>query len=203
MKKVASVVGVIAGMAFCSSYTPAIETQEFTYEVKIGHKNLGELKVSKQEMGSREDYEFNQITEDGLLHRSTVQYSMHSQYENEKLVSMELRNIVDDVLLQSTDMELVDGVYELHTDLGNMTIPESELRPGSAKMFFGEPEGLSSVFHEKYGSNVNLIKKAENIYELQLPNGGREVYTYKDGKVFFVMIDRTFATFTLTIKNPE
>ncbi len=157
----------------------------------------------KQEMGDREAFEFHQVTKDGLLHESTVEYTMYSLYENGRLKEMEMRNIMDDVLLQSADMKLVDGIYKLNTDLGNMQIPESELRPGSAQMFFGEPEGWESVFHEKHGRNVELIKKSDNIYELQLPNGGREVYTYKDGKVFFVMIDKTFGTFTLTIKDPK
>ena len=59
------------------------------------------------------------------------------------------------------------GVYQLKTDLGNLKIPEEDLRPGSAQMFFGEPDGWTHVFHEKHGRNLELVKKADNIYELK------------------------------------
>jgi hypothetical protein len=203
MKKHFSLIGIFVAMLACVSYAPKIEKQQYTYEVKMGHRLLGELKVTKQEMGDREAFKFHQITEDGLLHKSKVEYTMLSMYEYGKLTNMEMRNVMDDVLLQSADMKLVDGVYQLKTDLGNMEIPEGDLRPGSAQMFFGEPDGLSSVFHEKHGQNVELCKKADNIYEVVLPNGGREVYTYKDGKLYYVLIDKTFGTFSLTIKDPR
>ena len=203
MKNSAIILGLLSVLAVGSAHAPANIKSQATYEVKIGHKMLGELKVTKHQMGDREAYEFHQVTEDGLLHKSKVEYTMSSLYERGKLVQMEMRNIMDEVLLQSSDLKLVDGVYQIHTDLGNMEIPEDELRPGSASMFFQEPVGLTSVFHERHGRNVELTKKSDNIYELALPNGGREVYTYKNGKVFYVMIDKTFGTFTLTIKDPN
>ena len=67
MKKPISLLALIAVMMVSMSYSPAIVKRQYVYDVKIGHRLLGELKVTKQEMGDREAFEFHHITKDGLL----------------------------------------------------------------------------------------------------------------------------------------
>ena len=113
-----------------------------------------------------------------------------------------MQNTIDEVILQSCDLQLKEGVYHLNTDLGSITVPASDMTVGSAYMFFEEPSDWTSVFHEKYGQVLPIEQTSDHIYEVALPNGGREVYSYTDGKLIMFMIEKTFGMFSMTLKEP-
>lgn len=190
---------VIVGM---TSSSPTLITNRVDFEVRIGSRTLGDFVVTKQSLGDRDDFVMEQIIEDGLLHKSKVHYRVHSQYKSSQLQVMEMQNTVDEVLLQSSDLELKEGVYHLKTDLGSITVPASDMTVGSAYMFFEEPIGWVAVFHEKYGQVLPIEQTSEHIYEVALPNGGREVYSYTEGKLTMFMIEKTFGMFSMTLKEP-
>ncbi|MFT4525948.1 MAG: hypothetical protein ACI85F_002106 [Bacteroidia bacterium] len=139
---------VIIGM---SSSSPSLIKNRVDFEVKIGGGVLGDFIVTKQSLGDREDFVIEQIIEDGLLHKSKVRYRVHSQYKGSQLQVMEMKNVVDEVVLQSSDLQLKQGVYHLNTDLESINVPAAYMAAVSAYMFFEEPSNWTSIFHEKYG----------------------------------------------------
>ena len=201
MKKLIGSLIVLGVFVTFTASTPGIVKKEVEFDVRIGSRTLGAYKVTMQALGDREDFVIEQVIEDGLLHRSKVHYRVHSQYKASQLQVMEMRNVVDDVVLQSSDLKFEDGTYFMQTDLGKIQLPEGEMAPGSVYLFFEEPKEWTSVFHEKYGIALPIRQTSDSTYEIELPNGGREVYTYANGRPVMFVVEKTFGMFSMTLKE--
>lgn len=201
MKKLLGIAVSVIVLLGMTSSSPGLIKNRVDFEVRIGSRILGDFVVTKKSLGDRDDFVIEQTIEDGLLHKSKVHYRVHSQYKGSRLQVMEMQNTIDEVILQSSDLQLKEGVYHLNTDLGSITVPASDMTVGSAYMFFEEPSDWTSVFHEKYGQVLPIEQTSDHIYEVALPNGGREVYSYTDGKLTMFMIEKTFGMFSMTLKE--
>lgn len=202
MKKFIGILTSVIVLIGLSASSPALIQKRVDFEVRIGSRVLGDFVVIKQQLGDREDFVIEQIIEDGLLHKSKVHYRVHSQYKAAQLQVMEMQNVVDEVVLQSSDLQLKEGIYHLNTDLGTVKVPAEDMVRGSAYIFFEEPSESGLIFHEKYGQILSITRTGDHVYEIALPNGGREVYTYTDGRLNMFMIEKTFGMFSMTLKEP-
>ncbi|MEM6263590.1 MAG: DUF6134 family protein [Bacteroidota bacterium] len=68
-------------------------------------------------------------------------------------------------------------------------------------LYHNEPKGYTHVFSERYGKWLELTKVSEGVYELDLPMGNKNIYTYKDGKCVSVEIDHALTTLICKLKG--
>ncbi|QSE96462.1 DUF6134 family protein [Fulvivirga lutea] len=62
----------------------------------------------------------------------------------------------------------------------------------SAMLYYKEPKGVSKVFSERFLDYCPVEVLEEGKYMVYLPNGKENVYTYKNGELISVFIDRTW-----------
>lgn len=74
-----------------------------------------------------------------------------------------------------------------------------EITDHTMDLYFTEPRGLEKIYSERFLEYCEVKSKGLNKYLISLPNGKENVYTYEDGELVEVFVDRTW--FNLTFKR--
>jgi hypothetical protein len=195
MKKIV-VVLVPAIFALCS-FGPSAETENYSYEVLLDGRTIGTYLVNKTEVGNKVNFKVETNTSAGLIRKAEHKFVMLSSFDDSKLVSADLTTWVNQKLESSSSIHWNGDQYvkqegEEITEICNELVTYS-----SACVYFQEPISKSTLFYEKYGRDLNVIDLGDHRYEVALPNGSKERYSYENGKVVTVEIVQSFATILL------
>ncbi|MDP6908442.1 MAG: hypothetical protein QF371_03000 [Flavobacteriales bacterium] len=199
MKKLAIV--LIPAFYLLSSFGPTAINENHNYDVFIDGRPIGTYQVDKTELNGTENFRVETNTAAGLIRRDEHRFVMLSSYDDSKLIASDLKSWMND-RLESSSLIHWDGMqYVKQTGDDLRAIYESQISYSSACMFFEEPVGRTSLFYEKYGKNLEVTDLGGHRYEVTLPNGGKERYSYFDGEVMTVEFVQSFATITLRFKS--
>ena len=180
-----------------NSFGPAAEVNDFKYEVSLDGKPIGSYMVNKTSIGDLETYRVETETAAGLIGRMSHRFVMKSSFDKNTLVAADIKTWVNDDLETSSSIKWDGGRYVKQEGENLMEICCDAIDYSSASLFFHEPVSRTSVFNEKYGKSLPLKLVGEHQYEVKLPNGGFERYTYKNGSVSEVQFVKSFTTLTL------
>ncbi len=75
----------------------------------------------------------------------------------------------------------------------------SEITHHTMDLYFKEPVGLEKIYSERFLAYCKVRPKGLNKYVISLPNGKENVYTYEEGVLVEVFVDRNW--FNLTFKR--
>ncbi len=192
MKKLAIL--IIPAFYLLSSFGPTATNENHNYDVFIGDKPIGTYHVDKTVLNGMENFRVETNTAVGQIQHRFV---MLSSYDESKLIASDLKTWMNETLETSALIHW-DGKQYLEQAGDDMrAIYKNQVNYSSACMFFEEPKGRTSLFYEKYGKDLKVTDLGDHQYEVSLPNGGKERYTYFDGEVMTVEFIQSFATITL------
>lgn len=176
---------------------PAAKVNQHTYNVSLDGRSIGTYEVNRTDIGESSTFRVETTTSAGLIRPISHRFVMMSSYNNSKLISSDLKTWVNDELETSSLIQW-DGSQYIKQQGETLTeICCDEVDFSSATVFFNEPVNRNKMFYEKYGKELSVKKTADHTYEVKLPNGGVERYTYKNGEVTEVQFVQSFATITL------
>jgi len=199
MKKLCA---LFAPIIFCLfSFGPTATVENHHYDVFLDGRAIGAYHVNKTELNGTENFRIETNTAAGLIRRDKHRFVMLSSYDDSKLIVSDLKNWMNGELQSSTLIHWDGNQYVQQSDGNLKPIFETIVTYSSACMFFEEPVGISSLFYEKYGKKLEITDLGEHQYEVLLPNGGVERYSYLDGKVLNVAFIQSFATISLHLKS--
>ena len=195
MKKL---VYILVPVAFVlNSFGPTTQVSDFRYDVSLDGQPIGTYTVNKTTVGEAETFRVETTTAAGLISRMKHRFVMLSSYNQKNLVSADMKTWVNDRLESSAVIHWDGNQYVMQHGEKLEEICLGMVNYSSACVYFKEPIDRTSLFYEKYGTELTVKTIAEHQYEISLPNGGVERYTYKDGQVSEVQFVQSFATITL------
>jgi hypothetical protein len=162
---------------------PAAKVNQHTYDVSLDGRPIGTYHVNRTDIGEASTFRVETSTAAGLIRPIEHKFVMMSSYNDSKLISSDMKTWVNQELESSTLIQWDGSQYikqegELLTEICCEAVDFS-----SATVFFAEPSDRTKVFYEKYGKDLNVEKTDSHTYEVKLPNGGVEKYTYSKGEV--------------------
>lgn len=179
------------------SFGPVANVNQHTYNVTLDGKPIGTYNVHRTDIGESSTYRVETTTAAGLIRPIEHTFVMMSSYNNSKLISSDLKTWVNQELESSSVLQW-DGSQYIQQQGEKLTeICCEAVDFSSATIFFNEPVNRTTLFYEKYGMDLKVEKVADHTYEVEIPNGGVERYTYKKGEVIEVQFVQSFATITL------
>lgn len=182
------------------SFGPAATVETFNYDVSLDGRPIGTYLVSRTHIDGVSTFRVENNSVSGLIRKAEHKFVMLSFFNDNKLISSDLKTWVNEKLESSSEL-CWDGRQYVKKDGEQLVeIGQQPITYSSACVFFEEPLNRPTLFYEQYGKELELKKIAEHKYEVQLPNGSKELYTYQDGEVEAVEVVQTFATISL-IKN--
>ena len=199
MKKIAIIFAPIILCLF--SFGPTATVGDHDYDVFLDGRSIGTYQVNRTELNGTENFRVETNTAAGLIRRDKHRFVMLSSYDDSKLIASDLKNWMNGRLESSTLIHWDGKQYVQQSGEDLKPIFEEIVTYSSACMFFEEPVGMSSLFYEKYGKKLKVEDLGGHVYEVTLPNGGKERYSYFDGEVMTVEFVQSFATITLRFKS--
>jgi hypothetical protein len=185
---------------FLCSFGPEATVESFNYEVSIDGKPIGTYLVSRTNIDGASTLRVENTSAAGLIRKAEHKFVMLSLFDDNKLIASNVKTWVNEKLESSSEL-CWDGNHYLKND-GESTIEIGQqlVTYSSACVFFEEPVDRDVLFYEQYGKELEVVKIGDHKYEVKLPNGSKELYTYQDGEVVMVEVVQTFATISL-IRN--
>lgn len=170
--------------------------KDFNYTVSLDGRSIGTYKVNKTEVNGTSNFRVETNTSAGLIRKSEHKFVMLSSYDDAKLIASDMKTWTNEKLESSSVIHWDGNQYvkqngEELTEICNQLVTYS-----SACVYFEEPLGRSTFFYEKYGKDLEVADLGDHRYEVELPNGAIERYTYSDGEVVLVEFVQSFATIT-------
>jgi hypothetical protein len=199
MKKLALILA--PALFMLSSFGPSTNVKDFKYNVSLDGRPIGTYTVNKTMVNGNTHFRVETNTAAGLIRRAEHRFVMLTSYDDAKLVSSDLKTWVNQKLESSAVLHWDGNQYikqqgEELTEICNDMVTYS-----SACVYFEEPDSRTELFYEKYGTELPVSRVGEHQYEVNLPNGGKERYTYKNGEVTEVEFVQTFATIKLEVAS--
>lgn len=177
-----------------TAFGPVVEQERSQFQVSLDGMPIGSYSVKKTVIGNMETFVVETETAAGLIGRMSCRSVMKSSFQDHQMVSCQMKTWVNDNLESSVNIKWVNGGYTRQEGAGSMEICSDQVGFSSAQLFFEEPQGRDRLFHESYGKELPLIAVGNHQYEMKLPNGGVERYTYINGSVSEVQLVRSFTT---------
>lgn len=182
-----------------SAFGPSTQTDQINYQVLLDGKPIGTYSVNRTQSNGTVNFRVETNTAAGLLRRAEHRSLMLSSYKNSKLISSQFKTWVNDkpetsCVLHWDGNQYVKQEGEQLTEVCNELVSYS-----SACIYFEEPKAQKSLFYEQYGCELELRSIGAHQYEVKLPNGALERFTYQKGKVVRVDMVQSFTTISLTL----
>lgn len=178
---------IFATLAFLM--TLSVNAQELSYDVMLLGKKIGTTTISKMVENGGERYKlFSQSTAKVLFVKQSSEVLFDVFYQGGHLLSSLYKIVKDDENLTTTVKKSAQQ-YHVKSGSAQHTL-SSPVSISSIHLYFKEPVGVSKVFLERIGNFVPITKLATGVYEYTLPDGVKNIYRYKSGKLYEVEIKK-------------
>ena len=170
-------------------------SQSYKYQIFKGNKEIGTLLIDKKKYGAEEHFKIESDATFRVVFEFSTQFTMEAVFEEGKLRRSLTKNTLNDSERESTLIELEDGKYKVLKDgdeLDYLEIKHPEY--SMAHLYYNEPKDLTKVFSERFAEFLAIREIEPSQYELTLPDGRTNIYTYKNGRCSEVKVNHMLAT---------
>jgi hypothetical protein len=168
------------------------KAQTHRFVVEVGGKQVGELIASQL---IKDDDLVIHVKSDANVKLLWKSYGRRTYFMNhfqgKKLMKSHAISYYNDQLEDSVIVISNHKDYSgyQHPDK-RMTIPEKEIKVTTSNLFFTEPLNADSVYSERFLQFCKLSRSGNGKYELHLPDGTINNYTYTNNQLEEILIDR-------------
>ena len=169
--------------------------QTLIYDVVKGGEKIGELKALKNTEGRVTKYALTSKVTVSIFIDVVIESAFKSTYKSGYLYSGSTTNKRDGKVKEYNTLEWNGEAYDISQNGNMMTFatPKKIFYSLNA-MYFKEPSRSGRIFSERYGKYLMLKKVGSHKFELDVPGGGSNVYSYKNGICTHVLVDHFLAT---------
>jgi hypothetical protein len=174
--------GVVVGVFFSS----VAFSQNSYYDVIVAGRNVGSLRVFGDEL--KNDVEMHRIESDFKFLFYSGKYSIESNYSQGKLLnSVAAHHVNGDLKERTHTKSSTSSLYQIlfsgedapKNNRKELNFPIENTITG---LYYKEPVNIREVYSERFGQMCNVRKISEGLYGVDLPDGKKGIYTYKNGK---------------------
>lgn len=184
------------------SYSAVSQQHKFTIHLAGG--NIGEIKA---ELIEKKGVKYFNIVSEVNFKVLWKKYNRKTDnklsYNNDNMIIESYSGIyMNNELEDSAYMKLNKSTYSCYRYPDkNFSIDKFEIDFPAALLYFKEPVGVSKIYSERFLEYCPLVDKGDHKYVILLPNGKENIYTYKNGLLTMVYVDRTW--FNLEFRKVE
>ncbi len=166
--------------------------QDGTFRILKGEKVVGSILVRHLEERGRTEYTMSSRSSVVVLWTHDIRSEMRTVHEDGRITGCHSSYRVDDELRDSSHMRLVGGKPLCYIHPGRVFLGRVDNPWSVARMYYEEPVGQDSIFVESALRNCHLAHSGNGRYVLTMPDQGTNHYTYRDGVLQEILIDRTW-----------
>lgn len=170
------------------------------YDVIRNNKVIGHMQAVKNTRGTYTEF----LTESSVKVSVVVELAIYTKvtgiFGQGQLISGSVVRRVNNSNKVNATIQWQKDKYIIEEDGGKMTIPE-KIPYASACLMHIEPVGLNRIFSEANKKFIPIRQIKPHQYELQLPDGNKNFYTYADGVCVSAEVNTTLSKAFFRLKK--
>ena len=181
-------------LLFLTILTSTLYAQEHEFSIHIGKREIGTILAKREKTQNKELYK---VVSDATFrvvwkyHRTT---DMSAVYINDTLESSVSKIEMNNDVKEFSEYWKDGNGFKCHRQ-GKMEMEEKVVQYSSVKLYFEEPVEIDSVYSETFLEMSYLENLGDHRYKLYLPGNRENTYSYQNGKLQDVKVDRTIDIF--------
>lgn len=175
--------------------------QTKNYDVLLGEKKVGSVIAVKSSTGGKVSYKTTFKIKLKIIKQYDIKSITDAIYKNGVLLKSNMKTYDKEELDEEKTIVKSDSTY-ICTDCKNIpTVSEELIYSSVSKMYFQEPIKIKRIYSERYLGFGVITDLGNHKYSYKMPNGDVNVYTYKNGIIESIKVDRML--YNLTFKLVE
>lgn len=166
--------------------------QDHRFDIWKGNAVVGSILVKRKVDGDRTHYVMSSFSEFDLLWKQQVRSLVSTEYLNGGMSKAYAHVKVNGTVRDSSHFHLEQDTATCYVHPDDHFVHEGRVEWTTARMYYEEPVGQPLIFVESVLRNCRLQGTGPGTYRLHLPDGKVNNYTYRNGRLEEVHVDRTF-----------
>jgi hypothetical protein len=181
----------------------AVFCQQLTYTITVKDDVIGKLIAYKNTHGSKTDYT---LVSDINVHKVVdiaVFYKLEASFEKSKLMSSKLIQTTNERQNVNSTTYWNGSNYMVTVDGDKNSIKEKIIDYNLATLYYQEPINRKKIWSDAYGKFLPIRMTKKGSYELSLPDGRKNMYTYYKGICTQVITEQMLTKIIFTLTKNE
>lgn len=171
------------------TYLPVL-AQTNTFEVRVANHAVGTIEAQRKVSGHAKSIIIRTRIQMML---SKINSDIFNEYSNNVLTLATATRIAHKNGEDKRTTTRKDGKdYTVVLNGERSVLNDAEIQHCVADLYFAEPKQVTRIFSETLGKFLPLKYLGNGEYELQLPEGKKNVYKYENGTLVQVEVNHTF-----------
>ena len=170
---------------------PKLAAQQMNYEVVLNNKRIGSLEAKKNLRDGLLHYLIESDVTFRFLFKMNLDFTYETTYQNDMLIKASTRNRVNEDVRGSSKVTWNGNYYLLEVKNDRSVLKNIKITYSMASLYFKEPKQIGQVFSERYGKFLSIKPVTEHRYELTMPDGKKNYYSYENGICQSVELDQS------------
>ncbi|MGB4770312.1 MAG: DUF6134 family protein [Chitinophagaceae bacterium] len=175
-------------------------TTKLQYDVIRNNKVIGHMQAIRTSKGSFTEY----LTESSVKVSVVIELAIYTKvigiFGQGQLISGSVIRRVNSSDKVNATIRWQKDKYVIEEDGEKMTVPE-KISYSSACLMHVEPVGLTRIFSEASKKFIPIRQFKPHQYELQLPDGNKNFYSYSDGVCVSAEVNTTLSKAFFRLKK--
>ena len=169
-----------------------VNAQKLTYQVVLGTDSIGLLWAEHKLTGNNHYYDLRcSMTVDAMI-KVDLQYVLTAQFDKEKLLQSHTEQDVNGRIKVASGTKWNGKFYLIQTLEKRLRI-NNTISYNLTTLYFREPVSVKKVYSDTHGEFLTLRSLGQHRYELILPDGKKNRYTYQYGICTEVEVNQLFS----------
>lgn len=175
--------------------------QTLVYDVVKGGNDIGTMTVKRENVGGQWTYFVDSKVKVSMLITVHLSFLLESVFNGNQMISSSSKHFRDEQLKESVYVSWSGNRYDINLDDKHDVLENQKISHSLSSIYFNEPQNIRTVFSERYAAFLDIVPVSRHEYDLTLPNGRKNHYTYENGICKEVMIDHMLATFYFKLRE--
>ena len=169
------------------------------YEIYRGNDKIGQVVAITVSDGKKKFIRIETHIDVRVLFTVKVDVVVKNNFVDEVLSEASVRRVINGSVKINNTIIRSEKRYQMVNMDKDTTFYNGTIGKCVSQLYFEEPVNLSSIFSEAFLKPVPIAKTGASTYELKLPDGNVNHYTYVNGVCTTVTIETSMATVKLRL----
>lgn len=180
-------------------FQPA-KSQQLQYEIVWKDDSIGYLTADKELQKGGAYYEIESSVLFKFIASVKLDFYFENLFQDGTLQKAQTKNLMNDKLRASSEISWTGQQYQTTVD-EETAVLNQKIKHTMTTLYYNEPKNINHVFSERYAEFCAIRPLGKGKYELTLPTGKKNYYSYQNGICTHVEVNHTLATFYFKLKK--
>jgi hypothetical protein len=190
-------------LTFILAISLQLSAQELSYDIIWKGDSIGFLTATKKPVKNVTRYQIDSQASIRFIAKVDLDYYFENIFSNGVLVKGISKHSMNNKLKSSSSIKWDGNRYFATVDDQEVNLDKKAVKTSMTSMYYQEPVGLKEIFSERYAVYCSIEPVGPNKYELTLPNGKKNYYTYEGGICTLVEVNHPMATFYFKLRQND